>query len=127
MKLTDAEWQLMNALWKDHPATARQIEEHLPPQVNWAYTTIKTMLNRLVDKRAINERKQGKTSVYEPVITQDKAQRSAFRSLLDQAFEGAMGPLVHCLVEEKQLTAGQRRTLIEILEQEDLAKEDCHG
>ncbi len=28
MKLTDAEWQLMNALWKDHPATARQIEEH---------------------------------------------------------------------------------------------------
>lgn len=119
MKLTDAEWQLMNALWKKHPATARQIEEHLPSDVNWAYTTIKTMLNRLVEKRAINERKQGKTSVYEPVITQDKAQRSAFRSLLDQVFEGAMGPLVHCLVEEKQLSASERRTLIEILEQEN--------
>ena len=123
MKLTDAEWQLMNALWKKHPATARQIETQLPGEVNWAYTTIKTMLSRLVGKRAINERKQGKTSVYEPVITQDKAQRSAFRSLVDQVFEGAMGPLVHCLVEEKQLSAGQRRTLIKILEQEDLAKE----
>jgi BlaI family penicillinase repressor len=123
MKLTDAEWQLMNALWKSHPATARQIEEHLPSGVTWAYTTIKTMLSRLVGKRAINERKQGKTSVYEPVITQDKAQRSAFKSLLNQAFEGAMGPLVHCLVEEKQLSAGQRRTLIKILEQEDLGKE----
>ncbi len=123
MKLTDAEWQLMNALWKNHPATARQIEEHLPCGVTWAYTTIKTMLSRLVDKRAINERKQGKTSVYEPVITQDKAQRSAFKSLLNQAFEGAMGPLVHCLVEEKQLSPGQRQTLIKILEQEDLGKE----
>ena len=53
MKLTEAEWQIMNALWKGWPATARQIADRLPEEVNWAYTTIKTMLTRLADKKAV--------------------------------------------------------------------------
>ena len=52
MKLTEAEWQIMNTLWEDWPATARQIADRLPENVNWAYTTIKTMLTRLAEKQA---------------------------------------------------------------------------
>jgi BlaI family penicillinase repressor len=119
MKLTDAEWQIMNALWKKHPATAREISERLPEGVQWAYTTIKTMLSRLKEKKAVSDSKKGNTSVYQPLISQDQARKGAFRSLLSQAFEGAMGPLVHCLMEEKQLSPKQRQTLIEILEEEE--------
>jgi BlaI family penicillinase repressor len=118
MKLTEAEWQIMNALWQKHPATAREIMERLPAAVNWAYTTIKTMLTRLVEKDAVSEVKQGNTSVYEPLVSQRKARLSAFRSLLDQAFDGAVGPLVHFLAEEKQLTAKEKRELRKILESE---------
>jgi len=118
MKLTEAEWQIMNALWQKHPATARQIMERLDRRVNWAYTTIKTMLTRLAEKDAVSEVKQGNTSVYEPLVSQRKAQLSAFRSLLDQAFDGAVGPLVHFLAEEKQLSAKERRELQKILERE---------
>ncbi|MHC4216037.1 MAG: BlaI/MecI/CopY family transcriptional regulator, partial [Planctomycetota bacterium] len=59
MKLTEAEWLIMNALWHKHPATARQIAERLPAGVKWAYTTIKTMLTRLVEKNALTESKRG--------------------------------------------------------------------
>jgi len=118
MKLTEAEWQIMNALWQKHPATARQIMSRLPAGVNWAYTTIKTMLTRLAEKDAVSEAKQGNTSVYEPRISQQKARLSAFRSLLDQAFDGAVGPLVHFLAEEKQLTAKEKKELRKILEGE---------
>ncbi len=118
MKLTEAEWQIMNALWQKHPATARQIMERLGGRVNWAYTTIKTMLTRLAEKDAVGEVKQGNTSVYEPLVSQQKARLSAFRSLLDQAFDGAVGPLVHFLAEEKQLTAKERTELRKILESE---------
>jgi BlaI family penicillinase repressor len=118
MKLTEAEWQIMNALWRKHPATARQIMERLGGRVNWAYTTIKTMLTRLAEKDAVSEVKQGHTSVYEPLVSQRKARLSAFRSLLDQAFDGAVGPLVHFLAEEKQLTAKEKRELRKILERE---------
>ena len=94
MKLTDAEWHIMNALWKDHPATAREIAERLPAGVNWAYTTVKTLLARLLQKDAVSERKRGNASVYEPILTQDKARRGALRSLVNHAFSGAFGPLM---------------------------------
>ncbi len=123
MKLTEAEWQIMNALWQKHPATAREIMDRLPPGVNWAYTTIKTMLTRLVEKQAVGEVKQGNASVYEPLVTQQKARLSAFRSLLDQAFDGAVGPLVHFLAEEKQLTAKEKKELRKILESEAEGKD----
>ena len=53
MKFTDAEWHIMKALWQQAPASARQIAERLPEDIQWAYTTIKTMLNRLVEKQVL--------------------------------------------------------------------------
>jgi BlaI family penicillinase repressor len=118
MKLTQAEWQIMNALWEKHPATARDIMSRLPRDVRWAYTTLKTMLSRLVEKEAVSEQKQSNTSVYEPLISQRKARLSAFRLLLDQSFNGAMGPLMHFMLQEQKLNAKQKKELIEILQNE---------
>jgi BlaI family penicillinase repressor len=118
MKLTQAEWQIMNTLWEKHPATARDIMSRLPKDVKWAYTTLKTMLSRLVEKEAVSEKKQSNTSVYEPLVSQRKARLSAFRSLLEQSFDGAMGPLVHFMLEEQKLNAKQKKELIEILQNE---------
>ena len=116
MKLTEAEWLIMNALWDGHPATARDIAERLPSDVSWAYTTIKTMLSRLVEKEAVSEGKQGNTSVYEPIISRQRAQRNALRAVANQAFDGAFGPLMHFLLEEEKMSARQRRQLMRILE-----------
>ena len=66
MKLTETEWQIMNVLWERYPTTARGIAERLPAEVEWAYTTIKTLLARLVEKGALKENKKGNTSLYEP-------------------------------------------------------------
>ena len=118
MKLTQAEWQIMNALWEKHPATARDIMSRLPKGVKWAYTTIKTMLSRLVEKEAVSEHKQANTSIYEPLVSQRKARLSAFRLLLDQSFDGAMGPLMHFLLQEEKLNDKQKKELIEILQNE---------
>ena len=122
MKLTEAEWQIMNALWQKHPATARNIMERLDRRVNWAYTTVKTLLTRLAEKKAVSEVKQGNTSLYEPMVSQHKARLTAFRSLLDQAFDGTIGPLVHLLAEEKQFSAGEKEELARILENEAQGK-----
>ena len=115
MKLTKTEWQVMTALWDKHPATARQIGERLPATVNWAYTTIKTILTRLLEKGAVTEVKEGNTSVYEPAVSRACARKNALRDLADQAFNGAFGPLLHFLVEDQELTATQRDELIEAL------------
>jgi BlaI family penicillinase repressor len=124
MKLSESEWQIMNALWKKYPATARELTERLPDNVNWAYTTIKTMLTRLVTKQAIKEEKRGNTSLYEPLISQKKARRRAISTLINQAFDGAVEPMLHFMVRERKLTEKQRKVLIEILRTEGQKKED---
>ena len=119
MRLTQAEWQIMKVLWKKHPATARQIMTRLPKGVSWAYTTIKTMLSRLVEKNAVSEQKQGNTSLYEPLVSQNKARRTALRSLIDRAFDGGVEPMMHFLVNDRELSAKERRLLMEMLREED--------
>ncbi len=122
MKLTDAEWQIMNALWEKHPAPAREISERLPQKVDWAYTTIKTLLSRLVEKGAVKESKKGNISIYEPILSRDHARRRALKTLVDQAFYGAFGPLVHFLLEDKQLSHRQRQQLLVMLQEENTQK-----
>jgi len=118
MRLTDAEWQLMNCLWEKHPATARGIAGRLPPTVKWAYTTIRTLLARLVEKGAVREYKEGNTSLYEPILTRENARRSALMTLVNQAFDGAYGPLMHFLVNDPNLTPQQRQALEEALKEQ---------
>jgi BlaI family penicillinase repressor len=122
MKLTKAEWQIMNVLWQQHPATAREIAGRLPAGVNWAYTTIKTMLSRLAEKQAVRESKNGNTSIYEPALSRQTARRSALTALANQAFDGAFGPLMHFVLEDQKLTSAQRRELIKALETKPMRK-----
>jgi BlaI family transcriptional regulator, penicillinase repressor len=119
MKLTDAEWTLMNSLWRKHPATAREIAESLPKNRDWAYTTIKTMLDRLVEKGALSESKKGIASVYTPLATKRAARAVALKTLVNHAFDGAFGPLVHFLIEDKKLSPREKKLLVEALNKED--------
>ena len=122
MRLTDAEWQIMNALWKRYPATAREIAENLADETQWAYTTIKTLLARLAAKNAVSEQKRGNTSVYEPLVSLKKARWTALRTFLNQGFDGAVEPLLNFLAEERKLTDKQRRELAKILQNEEARK-----
>ena len=118
MRLSNAEWQLMNALWEGHPATAREIAERLPDEIDWAYTTIKTMLTRLEKKQAVSAAMRGNTSVYAPLVARDEARHSALRNLIDQAFGGGIQPLLAFLARDDKLSAAERRELEQILEDE---------
>lgn len=124
MKLTEAEWQIMNALWEGYPATARQIAERLPEEVKWAYTTIKTMLTRLAEKKAIKETKEGNVGMYEPILTRQNARRIALKTLVNQAFDGAFGPMMHFLLEDQKLSPKQKGELIKALQAEKEKKGD---
>jgi BlaI family transcriptional regulator, penicillinase repressor len=115
MKLSQNEWKIMNALWKRNPATAREIIEQLQGNAGWAYTTVKTMLSRLVAKEAVSEHKRGNTSIYEPLIARDNAHRNAFRDLFDKVLDSGIEPLMHYLIEEKKISKKEREELIRML------------
>ncbi len=109
-------------MWSGHPATAREIAERVPDGERCAHTTVKTMLARLVGKRAITERKRGNTSVYEPRLSRQAAQRSALRTVFDKVLNGTLEPLAHFLVEERKLKPEERKRLIRLLDAMETAE-----
>jgi BlaI family transcriptional regulator, penicillinase repressor len=119
MKLSQNEWKIMNALWKGSPATAREIIEQIPGNVGWAYTTVKTMLSRLVAKEAVSEHKRGNTSFYEPLIARDNAHKNAFTDLFEKVLDNGIEPLMHYLIEEKKISKKEREELIRMLKKYD--------
>lgn len=116
MQLNSSEWKVMNALWRKHPATAREILGAMPSDNAWAYTTVKTLLARLVEKGAIRESKQGNASVYVPVLEQGQARSDAVTHLLDRVFEGTTASLVQHLLADRRLSRRDRDELAAMLE-----------
>lgn len=69
-KLPDAEFEIMNSLWKgDKPMTTRGIEKLLDKK--WKIQTILTLLKRLEDKGFVHSTKEGKERIFVPLIKED--------------------------------------------------------
>lgn len=119
MKLNDSEWTVMQAVWDSSPASARDVLDRVHAETDWAYTTVKTLLARLVEKGALHEEKQGKTSVYEPLVTRESARKAAVRSLLDKAFDGTFGSLVQHMAGSEKLGKKEREKLARMLAEVD--------
>jgi len=115
MKLTETEWITMNVLWKRHPVRASEVVDKLPTGINWAYTTTKTILDRLVEKKAVKRTKRGNISLFSPLLSRSQARKTAVQNLLNQAFDGTFGPMMHFLVDDEKLSDKQRQELIDIL------------
>lgn len=105
----------MRAVWAGSPANARDVLERVEAATGWAYTTVKTLLQRLVDKGALRVHKRRNTSVYAAVLQPVVARRSALQSLLRSAFEGSFGTLLQHLVADQPMSAADRRQLSSLL------------
>jgi BlaI family penicillinase repressor len=123
MKLNDSEWTAMQAVWEGSPISARAVHDRVAAETGWAYTTLKTVLARLVEKGALREKKHGNTSFYEPLVTRDAARRAAVHSLLDRAFDGTFGALVQHMAASERLSGKERRKLAKMLADLDAKKD----
>jgi BlaI family penicillinase repressor len=108
---------VMKTFWDNGPLAARDVYAKLPENHGWAVKTVKTMLTRLAAKKYIKETKKGNVGLYKPLLSRPDAQRNALKSLVNQAFDGAFGPLMHFLLEDEKLSKTQKEELTDILEQ----------
>lgn len=125
VRLSDSEWTVMRAVWEaaevgaDREVTAREVHDRIGDSAEWAYTTVRTLLARLVGKRALGERKRGNQSFYSARITRGEARASALRSLVDRAFDGTFGSLVQHIVSTERLSRREREQLERLIDEAD--------
>ena len=68
-KLTESEGKIMEALWERSPQTASELTKSLRETMNWAENTVRTLLNRLVEKQALTTGANASgTRVFSPAI-----------------------------------------------------------
>jgi len=118
-RLTEAEWSVMQVVWRTGPTTARDVVDALAAERGWAYTTVKTLLTRLAAKGAVREEMRGHRAVYRPRVAEEDARRSAVRSLADRAFGGSLVPMARFLLDGGELSSAERARLREILDEHD--------
>ena len=115
--LSEAEWKVMNAVWaRSGAVSARDVHDALAGSTRWAYTTVKTLLDRLVAKGALSARKAGHVSIYRARLPRQRAVAAAARTLADRAFGGAVAPLVHHLLGSHALSARDRAEIRRMLD-----------
>ncbi|MGE0191076.1 MAG: BlaI/MecI/CopY family transcriptional regulator [Planctomycetota bacterium] len=109
--LTDAEWKVMDVVWDRGSVAVREVHQALEPATSWAYTTVKTLLDRLVDKGALEARAEGRRWLYTAVVRREEAQRGELEALRAKAFGGRLGGMLHLLLGEGRLGARDREAL----------------
>jgi arylsulfatase A-like enzyme/predicted transcriptional regulator len=114
-QLSEAEWRLMHCLWRKTPLTAREVHGEVEGETGWAYTTVKTMLDRLVEKRALKTSMRGNRALYVPAFAREKARSTALRALVERAFGGTFRGLVEHMVDDEDLSARERADLATLL------------
>jgi BlaI family penicillinase repressor len=105
VELTESEWSVIKAVWETEPCTAPVIQEKLFKPTGWHYSTVRTMMDRMVVKGVLKAKKEGKLTIYQSVVTRTQAQHGELLYALKHAFNGALTPMVQCLLENHPLDA----------------------
>jgi predicted transcriptional regulator len=105
MKIAAAESQILEALWRRSPLTFDEIVAEVGPVHGWAAGTVRTLVTRLLRKKAIAGIKGEGGYAYQPLIARSSYVRTESQGLLDRLFDGEVTPLVAALAEHRALKA----------------------
>lgn len=124
INLTEAEWNVMECLWEQHPKTGREIVECLNQKMGWSRSTTLTLLKRLEEKGAVaGESTETKKQFY-PAITRDEAANQETEDFLQRVYKGSLGMMVSAFTKKQSLTKAEIDELYAILGELEVNADD---
>jgi BlaI family penicillinase repressor len=104
-RISETEWEVMRVIWTEAPCSAGQIIEALTRRdPTWHPKTVKAFLSRLVRKKAVGFRKEGRAYLYRPLVKEKDCVDAVSESFLDRVFGGSLKPMLAHFVESKKLS-----------------------
>lgn len=115
MRISDAELPIMEALWDQSPASSEELFSLIGEAQGWQYPTLRTLVNRLLTKGAIEAVKEGRRNVYKPIWSREDWVSQQSSHLLDRLFGGRLSALVSHFAQQQPLTAEDRKALSKLI------------
>jgi BlaI family transcriptional regulator, penicillinase repressor len=114
--LSDAEWVVMHCIWKFQRTSVREVFEELQAEQDWAYNTVRTMMERLRDKGFLAVKKAGNMYFYTPTRSQRSVSAHALLDFADKVFEGTVGTVFSQLIEKEKLSDEELADIMQQIE-----------
>jgi len=116
--ISESEWAVMEILWDQPAQTASQVTKALHPTMQWAENTVRTLLTRLVEKKALKTKENaGGTRLFIPAVTRDACVGAESASFMQRIFRGASKPLLVHFAQNARLTRAEVAELKRLLDQ----------
>ena len=106
-ELTEGEWAIIQVVWEKEPCTAPTIQEELEARKNWHYSTVKTLMDRMVTKGLLTAKRFRNLMLYRSAITRIQAQKGEIMRAVKRAFDGALTPMMQFLLDNHALSKKQ--------------------
>ena len=116
ISISDSELEVLKELWDSPALTARQLTDRVLARTDWGEPTVKTLLLRLLRKKAVKRTRSDKVFLYSAEIGQEEYKYLAGRSLLNRLFNGVAGDFLTCLVNHEKLSEEEIKSLKELLD-----------
>lgn len=114
-QISDAEWRVMQVIWEKSPVTANEIIEQLEEDTAWKPKTVKTLIRRLVDKKALGFHKEGKAYLYYPMVTEKEGINVESEAFLKKVFKGSLNLMMANFIDEQRFTKEELAELRRII------------
>lgn len=115
VKISESEWRVCKVLWRNSPLTANDIVAQLEDSSDWSPRTIKTMLNRLIKKGALDYESIGREYHYFPLLSEEECIASHTQSFVERVFGGEAGAMVAAFIKQQRLSKREIAELKAIL------------
>jgi BlaI family transcriptional regulator, penicillinase repressor len=102
--ISDSEWEIMNVLWDKAPQTANDIIFSLQESTDWKPKTIRTLLDRLVQKDVVGVNKNLRVYTFYPLYTQEECQRAETQSFIKRIYGGTLKSMLVQFIQEDTLS-----------------------
>lgn len=102
--ISESEWEIMNVLWDKAPQTANDIIYSLQESTDWKPKTIRTLLDRLVQKNVVGVNKSLRVYTFYPLYTQDECQRAETESFIKRIYGGTLKSMLVQFIQEDTLS-----------------------
>jgi BlaI family transcriptional regulator, penicillinase repressor len=118
-RISETEWEVMKVVWDQAPCSAGQIIDALHQHdAAWHPKTVKAFLTRLVKKKALGFKLDGRAYLYHPLVRQSECAEAASVSFLERVFGGSFQPMLAHFVERKRLSREEIHELKKLLDQQ---------
>lgn len=102
--ISESEWEIMNVLWDKAPQTANDIILSLQESTDWKPKTIRTLLDRLVQKDVVGVNKDQRVYTFYPLYSQEECQRAETESFIKRIYGGTMKSMLVQFIHEDSLS-----------------------